>query len=124
MKKLASIVSLFVLSITVALAGEGKFFSQVIHDTDQPFRLSLPANKAMKVLNFIQSGVPGPVINLGAIAVYQGTPGLSGIFVLQADFSSNNHVVHEDVFIAGPAVVYISPIAGETLFLSYLLANN
>jgi hypothetical protein len=105
MKKLTSIilVSLF-LTIAAASAGEGKFYSQVIHDTDAAFSLRLPPNKFIKITNFTQSTTvevsPG-----NFVTGYQGAPGLPGTAAVYSTLPGTTREVHEDVYVAGPAVI-------------------
>ena len=127
MKNIASFIVTLLITVTSLCAGDGKFYSQVIHETDGAFALRLPSNKFIKITNFTQSGSvetePG-VFTVGAVYVYQGAPGLPGITALTAGLPSSNRVLHEDVYIAGPVIVYVPPVAGATLLLSYLLGNN
>jgi hypothetical protein len=122
MKKLMLPLAALVLSATAALAGDGKFYSRVIHSTDQPYSFTIPASRFMKVLNFTHSGDQNT--QAGRIIIFQGATGLPGIEVMQSDLSANSHVPHEDVYIAGPIVIYIQPLQSETLFLSYLWGSQ
>ena len=122
MKKLMLPLAVLFLSATAAFSGEGKFYSQVIHSTDQPFSFVIPANRYMKISNFTHSG--NQMTQVGRIVVFQGLQGLPGIEVMQSDLSANSHIAHEDVYIAGPIVIYIQPLPSETLFLSYLLGSQ
>lgn len=123
MKKLASIILTLFLTIAAASAGEGKFYSQVIHETDAAFVLRLPANKFIKITNFTQSAdLPSDVV--GSVHVYQGATGLPGTTALYSTLPGTTREVHEDIYIAGPAVVYVPTLPGAVLLLSYLLGNN
>ena len=118
MKTLTCLIIAILVSISSLFSGDGMFVSLVIHGTDQPLRIDLPSSQYVIVKNFTQS----PIIDLndiGGIALYQGAAGLSGINVVFADASP-----HEDVYIAGPMIIYVQPIPGATLFLSYFLGSN
>lgn len=124
MKKLTCIIALFVLSATPLLAAEAIVVTKVIHETDSLYSVRLPSKKFIKITNFIQAG--GDVVvspdqpDVGAVVVYQGPAGLSGITVATAGGPNSSH----EVLIAGPAVVNVLPVKGGTLFLSYLLGSN
>jgi hypothetical protein len=123
MKTLASLTFTLFLTITAASAGEGKFYSQLIHDTDAAFVLRLPANRFIKITNFTQS-VALPSEASGAVYVFQGATGLPGTAAVYANLPGTTREVHEDVYVAGPAVVYVPPLSGAVLLFSYLLGNN
>lgn len=126
MKTLASLTFTLFLTIAAASAGEGKFYSHVIHATDEAFVLHLPANKFIKITNFTHSGTSTDPDNFptGAVHVYQGANGLPGTTALYSTLPSTTREVHEDVYIAGPAIVYVPALPGATLLFSYLLGNN
>lgn len=127
MKKLASILLTLLITITSLSASEGKFYSQVIHDSDDAFVLRLPPNKFIKITNFTQSTAiqitPGNFAT-AAVYVYQGAPGLAGTAAVYSNLPGTTREVHEDIYVAGPAVVYVPPLSGAVLLLSYLLGNN
>jgi hypothetical protein len=122
-----TIIALFILAAT-AFAKDGTFVTRVIHDSDPAFNVLIPSNKFMLITNFIgqtTTQVPGgAVINAGEVIVYQGAAGLPGAVVLESSPTTTTHENHEDVYIAGPAVVYVSPVKGVTLVLTYLRGNN
>ena len=117
MKKLMLPLVVLFLSATTALSGDQRWYSNVIHSTDQPFSFVISGNQYMKISNFTHSGNGSQV---GRILVFQGLQGLPGIEVMQSDSSATGHIEHEDVYIAGPTVIYIQPLSSETLFLTYL----
>jgi hypothetical protein len=114
-------MAIIAISSVSALGNSGKFFSRVIHSSDQAFTINLPAKQFLFITNFVQDGGD----TAGAVTVYQGAAGLPGINVLIASPSgSTTHEVHEDTYIGGPVVVTIAPVSDGTLFISYLLGNN
>lgn len=125
-KQIASIILTLFIPIAAASAGEGKFYSQVIHGTDPAFVLHLPANKFIKITNFTHTGTSTDPTNFptGAVNVYQGANGLPGTTALYSSLPSTSREVHEDVYIAGPAIVYVPALPGAVLLFSYLLGNN
>jgi hypothetical protein len=136
MNKILLTLSMLIAFADALLANDGTFVTKVIHESDPVVQLSVPIGKAMKITNFIQEGAyvtnePGPfpgsvtVTNHpGEVKVYQGAAGLPGVTVLQSTPASTSHVAHEDVFVAGPAIVVIQPLTGVTLAFSYLRINN
>lgn len=124
MKRFLLTLSIILAAAFSAHANDGVFVSKVIHETDSPHILRLPSKKFIKITNFIQVG--GNVVvspdqpDVGAVVVYQGPAGLSGITVATAGGPNSSH----EVLIAGPAVVYVGPVKGGTLFLSYLFGSN
>jgi hypothetical protein len=128
MKTLALFI---ILSAASLFANDGQFVSKIIHETDSPVQINLSVHQWMKVSNFVQSGTaPGfvptgqPGQDIGAVQLFQGAAGLTGIVALNASFATTTHAEHEDVFIAGPTVVFIAPVAGATLFFSYLIGKQ
>jgi hypothetical protein len=117
-----------ILSSTLAFAGDGNFVTQVIHESDPPFSIVVPSNKFLRITNFIQEGQtlqgnPPMEVN-GEIFVFQGLQGLSGARVLYSERAGTTHQVHEDVYLAGPIVLYVAPVPNLTLVLSYLRGSN
>ena len=124
MKRLILLLCLLLVSLTPLSAGDGKFFSNVIHPNDPPISFLLQGHHFIKITNFVQSGVTG--LNgstvTGTVYVYQGASGLDGAMVLSAGFSGTGGTA--DTIIAGPAVVYIPSLSDGTLFITYLFGDN
>jgi hypothetical protein len=134
MKTLSYIIAALLVSVSPLSAGGGHVYTLLIHDSDQAFNVTIQRNEYMKVLNFTQSGGTTPVfdpstggfvVTYGAIVLYQGANGLPGATILNAvALSTSTQVPHEDTYIAGPAVVYIAPVSGAVLALSYFRGSN
>ena len=122
MKKLTCIIALLVLANSAILAAEAIVVSKVIHAEDSALHFRLSAKQWIKITNFTQTG--GDPNTVGIVAVFQGSADLPGANVLVATQSTSTKVEHEDVFIAGPTVVYVAPVPGATLFISYLRGSN
>jgi hypothetical protein len=115
MKRLLFIVvSLIAFSISAGVAGDVKYFSRVIHETDSVWRIELSSGLYMKIMNFNQSGGGNEI---GSVAVFQGAEGLPGVSVATPNVSN-------PVYVAGPAAVSVAPVPGATLFISYMLGRN
>ena len=126
MKKFVVTVFVFAVSTGFLPAKEGSFISKVIHESDQPLRIELSKRQFIKISNFTQArNDPALEITaIGTVAVFQGAASLAGINVLTAAAPSTTHNPHEDVFIGGPAIVYIGPVTGSTLFITYLRGSD
>jgi hypothetical protein len=115
-----------ILSSTLAFAGDGNFVTQVIHESDPVFSVYVPGNRFFRIINFIQegqNGTPPTEIN-GEVIVFKGAQGLSGARVLYSSQAETTHQLHEDVYLAGPIIVYVAPVPHLTLVLSYLRGSN
>jgi len=114
MKTLITTLAVLTLLLTTLAAKEASFNSVIIPDGGQPLQLNLSAHQWIKITNFTQNDTGTPVDPAG-VAVFKGE---TGLWVL---FASNpiNHLPHEDVFVAGPATVMVSPVKGATVFLTY-----
>jgi hypothetical protein len=121
MKKLLLFTIVMLVSITQLPAGDGKFVSRLIHEGDEPVNIHLNGTKYIKVIDFRQSDVvqisPG-VFTVGGIYAYQGLTGTPGMLVASAG------ALEKELVLAGPIVMYVPPLAGTTLFLSYFIGNN
>jgi hypothetical protein len=121
MKKLLLPLAIFFISITGLFAGEGKYFSRLIHEGDAPIDLHINGSKYIKILDFRQSNVvevgPGE-FTVAGIYAYQGAAGTPGMAV------ANAGQLDKEVVLAGPIVMYVPPLAGTTLFISYFIGNN
>ena len=121
MNKPRLLTIIIALTVVSVFGNSGKFYSRVIHSSDQAFTINLPAKQFLFITNFVQDGGEMP----GAVTVYQAATGLRGINILIAARSgATTHETHEDTYIAGPVVVTIAPVSNGTLFISYLLGNN
>lgn len=123
MKHLLCSLVILAVSLSTLLAKEGAFSSVIIRETDKPFSLNLAARQWIKITNFTQNDIdPTKPAELAGVAVFQGTG--EGLWVLFADQPTTTHVAHDDVFIAGPALVYVPAITGATVFLTYLRGSD
>jgi hypothetical protein len=122
---------LLTLSIALSLmcaastrAGDNGYVTRVIHETDSIYSLAVQPKRWIKITNFIQQGGNAVIFpaqpSIGAVTVYQGAQGLSGITVAIAGGADSVH----EVVIAGPAIVNVAPVTGGTLFLTYLAGTN
>jgi hypothetical protein len=116
MKTLLTTLAILILSITSLLAKEGTFASVIIRETDQAFRLSLAARQWIKITNFTQNDTTTTRADSAGVAVIKGE---AALWVLFASDPATTHVAHEDVFVAGPATIMVTPITGATVFLTY-----
>jgi hypothetical protein len=119
MKNLLCSLAFLGVSFTTLLAKDGSFTSVIIRENDKPFQLTLTSRHWIKITNFTQYLKPETP---AAVAVYQGTG--DGVWVLVADQPTTTHVAHDDVFIAGPAIVSVPAIPGATVFLTYLRGSD
>jgi hypothetical protein len=124
-KKLIGIVFALTLSTGFLFAKEGSIVSKIIHAADQPLRIELSGRQFMRISNFVQTSDSAEEITATAtVAVFQGAGDLPGINVLLASKAATTQVTHEELFIGGPAVVYVAPVSGSTLFISYLRGSD
>lgn len=124
------LLCLALMSAPAAFAGDPSYATKVIHESDPVLRLSIPASKYMRIVNFIQEGrnlteTSGSFSEItGQVVVYQGAPGSSGARVLLSTLAGTTHQQHEDVIISGPAIVVIAPVPQLTLVFTYLRGSN
>lgn len=119
MKTTLNIIAFLTISICSLHARETKYFTKVIHETDAPMRLDLPERLYMKITDFSQTSQnPGGNV-LGSVVVYKGDAQQSGVNVLLA----NSHHPR-GTFLAGPLSVYVHPVPGSTLLITFLLGHN
>jgi hypothetical protein len=118
MKTLITTLAVLTLSFATLIAKEATFTSVIIPDGGDPVQINLTTHQWIKITNFTQNDASKDLhAALAGIAVYNGT---SALWVLFArDVGAN--VSHEDVFIAGPAIVTVMPPAGggAVVFLTY-----
>jgi hypothetical protein len=118
--KTLCIIAALALSITSLAANDGTFVTKVIHDTDTAFQLNLNSKHWIKITNFVQQGGT----QFASVAVYQGAAGSPGVTLLLASDPTTTHTPHDDVFVTGPSIIYIAPIPGATVMLTYLTGSN
>lgn len=111
MKTPLSIIAFLVISITSLAAGDTKYFSKFVSETDAPLRLEVPANFYMDITDFRQSQVQGVI---GSVVASKGAANVS-VLVANSD---------KRAVLAGPIVVTVNPVPGATLFITYLLGRN
>jgi hypothetical protein len=128
---------LLTLGIVIAFASsgfagsnDGRFFTKIIHESDNAYTFTLSTRSWLKITNFIQEGGTATVFDpssgmfipptIGAVVVYQGPAGLKPVTVATAGGANSVH----EVFISGPVVVTIAPVSGATLYLTWLAGNN
>jgi hypothetical protein len=122
MKKLL-LGMLLLVSLSSAFAGDGKYYSRIIHDSDAAMQVTVPSGLYMKITTFTQSGGFGGN-QIGGVTVYRGASGgPDGATVLLAN-SAPTGASSEGVIVAGPTTVYVAPIPNATLFISFLLGRN
>jgi hypothetical protein len=121
MKTLITTVAVLVLALTTVPAKEGAFTSVIIPDGGADLTLQLAAHQWMKITNFTQNDSEGAPGDLAGVAVFKGDNGLWVLFATKANVPGP----HEDVIVAGPATVVVSPPkkegknGGATVFLTY-----
>jgi hypothetical protein len=106
MKTLITTLAVLTLSFTTLIAKDATFTSVIIPDGGEPVQINLSAHQWIKVTNFTQNPVddnnpPNPA----GIAVLKGDAALWVLFAADP----REHKPHEDVFVAGPAMVFIAP---------------
>ena len=124
MKKILILLGISVsLAASNASAGDGKYFSRIIHDSDSPAQLVVPSGFFIKITTFTQTGGAGGD-QIGGVTVYRGASGGSdGATVLLAN-AAQPGTANDGVIIAGPNTVYVAPVPNATLFISYLVGRN
>ncbi|MEY2495985.1 MAG: hypothetical protein QOJ45_2477 [Verrucomicrobiota bacterium] len=123
MKNLLCSLAFLGVSFTTLLAKDGSFTSVIIHEADKPFGLSLSSHQWIKITNFTQNTIDETKpAEASGVAVFQGTG--DGLWVLFADGPTTMHVQHEDLFIAGPATIYVPAKSNVTAFLTYLRGSD
>ena len=124
MKTLITTLAVLTLSFTTVIAKEGAFTSVIIPDGGNSVQINLTAHQWIKITNFTQVPVDdGTATNAAGVAVIKGDAALWVSFATDP----RAHAPHEDVFIAGPAIVIVAPPdKGEdkqhghaTVFLTY-----
>lgn len=119
------VVAVLALSASALFARDPIVISKVIHSDGPALHLTLSSKQWMKITNFTQTDRDDVPNNpLGSVVVFQGAAGLPGARVLVATQSKSTQVPHEDIFIAGPTVVYVGPVPNATLFISYHRGSN
>jgi hypothetical protein len=108
-----------------AFAFANPFKSKIISGTDSTLVITVPGDHFMKITNFTQDGgtdravvevtLPGDTENGGTTKVLAAT---------RIDLSTSSNPekspeINNRVWIAGPAIVRISPVMGAKLFISY-----
>ena len=116
MKTLIITLAILCLSLTRLPAKDGTFTSEIIPDNGDDLHIILSSGQWLKVMNFSQNDTSDTIHSERAgVAVYKGG---NALWVLFASFPGE-FVPHQDLLVAGPATVVVSPQAGATLFLSY-----
>ena len=113
------------LLVAVTVAFASPFKSKIIASSDSVLEITVPGDHFMKITNFTQDGgtdravvevtLPGDTENGGTTNVLTAT---------RIDFSTGSNAQNfpetgNRVWIAGPAIVKIRPVAGAKLFISY-----
>jgi hypothetical protein len=115
MKTLMITLALIIFSLTDVTAKESRLFSEIIPDGGAPIQIKLLVNQWLKITNFVQNDTSLPVPRAG-ISVFKGGTGLWVRFATDP----NEYAPHDDVFVAGPATVVVTPPKnGATVFLTY-----
>ena len=119
------VAAFFLAAAAVTFANP--FKSKIISSNDSVLEITVPGDHFMKITNFTQDGglvtdravvevtLPGDTENGGTTNVLTAT---------RIDFSTGSNAQNfpetgNRVWIAGPAIVRIRPIAGAKLFISY-----
>ena len=117
------VAAVFFAAAAFALANP--FKSKVISSNDSLVEITVPSDHFMKITNFTQDGgtdrgvvevvLPGDLENGGSTNV---------LTAARIDFSTganaqNAPEISNQVTIAGPAIVKISPVVGAKLFITY-----
>lgn len=112
-----------ILSLAVAVAAAanslraGEFHSVVI--TTSPLTLNVNDEHSLRVLNFTQQG--GTERGLVTVTTSTGTANILAATIIDATASPTPAPLEpiNQVVIAGPAQVTVSPVANATLFITY-----
>lgn len=116
MKTLVMTLALIIFSQAEATAKESRIFSEIIPDGGAQIQIKLLVNQWLKVTNFVQNDTSAVPAERAGIAVFKGGTGLWVLFAT----NPNEHAPHDDVFVAGPATVVVTPPkSGATIFLTY-----
>jgi hypothetical protein len=116
MKTLIITLAALTFSFATGFAKDSRLFSTVIPDGGDGVTLSLSGRQWLKITNFVQNNTAGVQAEPAGIAVFKGDAGLWVLFAT----NPNEHAPHDDVFVAGPATVVVTPPKnGATVFLSY-----
>jgi hypothetical protein len=107
-------LALLVVSISSLSAGDTRYFTKLVHDTDAPLQIEVPTGIYMEITDFKQSQIQGPAF---ASVVATKSASQTGISVLVAN--SDKRVV-----LAGPITATVTPLPGSTLLITYLLGRN
>ena len=106
MKTLITTLAVLTLSFTTVIAKDGAFTSVIIPDAGDPVQINLTARQWIKITNFTQIPVDdGTATNAAGFAVIKGDAALWVSFATDP----RAHAPHEDVFVAGPATIIVSP---------------
>src|SRR5215813_3226956 len=104
----------------------GGFKSKII--TTSPLTIPVPDDRFLKILNFTQEGgVERGVVQVNLSGDADGSANV--LTATRIDFSrgldsQNFPEIDNQVIIAGPAEVRVSPVAGATLLISYKKEHN
>jgi hypothetical protein len=126
MKTLIATLAALTLSFTTLPAKEGAFASVIIPESGKALQFDLAAHQWIKITNFVQNDSDDTMpADIAGVAVFKGD---TGIWVLFAT-KTNVPGPHEDLIVAGPATVIVSPPkkddttspkkGGAKLFLTY-----
>lgn len=116
MKTSLSILAFLVLSLASLSAKDTRYFSYIIKGTDDPVQIAVQAGLYMKIVNFSQQQTQSNTVGDISVTKYGNTASILT--------SSRNGSAPDPVFIAGPCTVTISPLPGDTLFVTFLLGWN
>jgi hypothetical protein len=123
MKTLITTLAVLTLSFTTLPAKDGTFTSVIIPDGGKSLQIDLSTRQWLKITNFTQNPADdAKATNAAGVAVFQAD---TALWVLFAN-DPRAHAPHEDVFVAGPATIIVSPPqknndypGGATVFLTY-----
>jgi hypothetical protein len=123
MKTLITTLAVLALSFTTLPAKDGTFTSAIIADGGKSLQIDLSAHQWIKITNFTQTpSEDAKATNVAGVAVFKADAALWVLFATDP----RAHAAHEDVFVAGPATLIVSPPqkdatypGGATVFLTY-----
>ena len=124
MKTLITVLAVLALTLTTLPAKEGEFASVIIPDGGGDLNFHLVAHQWIKITTFVQNDSNDAMpADLAGVAVFKNDSGLWVLFATKANVAGP----HEDVIVAGPATVVVSPPVkddtakkgGATVFLTY-----
>lgn len=116
MKTLVTILAVLVLPFTGLSAKDATFTSVIIPDGGTQLHIHLSSGQWIKITNFTQNDTGENHVQPAGVAVFKGG---TGLWVLFAS-NPNEHTPHEDLFVAGPATVIVSPPEhGAIVFATY-----